>query len=109
MSHPAIMTDLNGITTRLPGVFPALEIDSPALAPETKELSFADLLSEAVGSINDLVNESDSLQIDLALGRPVELHQVMLAASKAQIAMELFIELRNKLIEAYQEISRMNI
>lgn len=103
------MTDVNHIGSKLTGVFPALEINSPALAPEAEKMSFADLLSEAVGSINDLVNQKDRLQIDLALGRPVELHQVMLATTKAQLAMDLFIELRNKLIEAYQEINRMPV
>jgi flagellar hook-basal body complex protein FliE len=99
--------EIDGIKSTLPGKFPALGINSPAESPETEK--FSDFLSRAIGSVDDLSRESDRLAVDLALGKPVELHQVMLAASKAQIAMELFIELRNKLIEAYQEISRMQI
>ncbi|HDS30542.1 MAG TPA: flagellar hook-basal body complex protein FliE [Firmicutes bacterium] len=99
--------EIDGIKSLLPGKVPALGIKSLSDAQGTEK--FSDLLSKAVGSVNDLSLERDRLALDLAMGRPVELHQVMLAASKAQIAMELFIELRNKLIEAYQEISRMPI
>ena len=93
----------------LPGKFPALEIASPARALESGETSFADLLQQAIGKVDALGAESDKLAIDTALGKPVELHQVILAATKAQLAMELLLEVRSRLIEAYQEISRMSV
>jgi flagellar hook-basal body complex protein FliE len=103
------MIEPTTISPVLPGKFPALEIPSPTGTTETGRTSFSDLLSQAMGKIDDLNAESDRLTIDTALGRPVELHQVMLAATKAQLAMELFIEVRNRLIESYQEISRMPV
>jgi flagellar hook-basal body complex protein FliE len=78
-------------------------------ASETGKTSFSDLLHQAMQSLEGLSAESDRLTTDAALGKPVELHQVMLAATKAQIAMELFLEVRNRLIESWQEISRMPV
>ena len=42
-------------------------------------------------------------------GENVELHEVMIAAQKASITLNATIEIRNKVIEAYQEIMRMNV
>jgi flagellar hook-basal body complex protein FliE len=92
-----------------PAKFPALEIQNPAKSAETAGTSFSDLLNQAIGKVDELGAESDRLAIDTALGKPVELHQVILAATKAQLAMELLLEARNRLIDAYQEISRMSV
>lgn len=87
----------------------APSVASGVSSREEQAPSFAELLSEAMKSLNELTSESDRKTIEAALGRPVELHQVMLAATKASLAMELLIEIRNRLIEAYQEISRMPV
>jgi flagellar hook-basal body complex protein FliE len=92
----------------LPGGYPTLGVSTLQTEQETYP-SFSDLLSDALQEIGNYGAEADRLATELALGRPVELHQVMLAASKAQLAMQLFLEVRNKVIEAYQEISRMAV
>jgi flagellar hook-basal body complex protein FliE len=102
------MTETGHIDSTLPGTFPALRLPSKGANTEGGT-GFSDLLAQMVGKVQELGVESDRLSVDLALGRPVELHQVMLAATKAQLALELLIELRNKIIEAYQEISRMPV
>lgn len=94
------------------GIFPvpsAFKVDQGSLTPDEKRAGFAELLNMAIEQIQELSSESDANAINIALGRPVELHQVMLTAAKAQIAMELLIEIRNRLIEAYQEINRMPV
>ena len=108
MPYVSAMTETGNIGSVLTGKFPALEISTKTVEAPTPQ-SFADMLAQGVNGVQDLVSESDRLSVDLALGKPVELHQVMLAATKAQIAMELLIEMRNRLIEAYQEISRMPV
>ena len=109
LSHGMAMISQTQMSQVLPGTFPALEISSPARPLESGETSFADLLQQAIGKVDELGAESDKLAIDAALGKPVELHQVILAATKAQLAMELLLEVRSRLIEAYQEISRMSV
>jgi len=105
--YASMMIEPGKLGSVLPGKFPALSIptDPTESVPET----FGELLARGIERVQELGDERDVLSLDLALGKPVELHQVMLAATKAQLALELFIELRNKLIEAYQEISRMPV
>jgi flagellar hook-basal body complex protein FliE len=71
--------------------------------------SFADYLYDAIGNVDLADKAAQDLGTAFALGEPVEVHEVMLAFSKAELGLRLFIELRNKVIEAYQEIMRMPV
>jgi flagellar hook-basal body complex protein FliE len=62
-----------------------------------------------LGSVNQLAQTSDSKQRDLAMGKDVELHDVMIAAEKASVAVNLTMQVRNKLVESYQEVMRMQV
>ena len=53
--------------------------------------------------------QSDTLTEKLALGQEVDLHEVMIASQKANITMQLTLEIRNKAVEAYQEMMRMQV
>lgn len=103
------MTESVRIINPLPGNIPMFDVPSLSQAVKDAPPGFADLLAESIQSVEELSEESNRMTVDLSLGRPVELHQVMLASTKAQIALELLIEIRNKIIEAYQEISRMPV
>ena len=71
--------------------------------------SFGQLLSDHLNQLNALHEEAETLQMDYAVGKPVELHNVMIAEEKADLALELTMQIRNKAISAYQEIARMSI
>lgn len=71
--------------------------------------SFGQVLRESLERVNSLQNEADHGATQLALGSATELHQVMIAGEQAQLALQLTIAVRNKVVEAYQEISRMQI
>lgn len=71
--------------------------------------SFGQLLKNHLEQVNKLDEEADTLIQDYAVGKPVELHNVIIAHEKADMAMELTMQLRNKGIAAYQEIWRMNL
>lgn len=103
------MTDSMRIVNPLPGKIPMYEVPSIEEAGGKIPVDFANLLAEGINNVNNLAKASEKLTVDLALGKPVELHQVMLASTKASIALELLIEIRNKVLEAYQEISRMPV
>ena len=53
--------------------------------------------------------QSDELTNKMANGENVDLHTVMIASQKASISLSATLEIRNKVVEAYQEIMRMNI
>ena len=68
-----------------------------------------DSIGNYLGSVNQLVQTSDSKQRDLAMGKDVELHDVMIAAEKSSVAVNLTMQIRNKLVESYQEVMRMQV
>lgn len=71
--------------------------------------SFADTLKEAVGSVNAMQKESDVKMQELATGKTKNIHDVMLTAEKADVSLRLMTQVRNKIIEAYQEIMKMQV
>lgn len=107
--HVSAMTDSMRIVNPLPGMIPVFEVPSIEEAGGKIPVDFANLLADGINNVNNLAKASEKLTVDLALGKPVELHQIMLASTKASIALELLIEIRNKVLEAYQEISRMPV
>lgn len=69
--------------------------------------SFADVLEDALGEVSGLQEEARDAVGAFLRGEPVELHQVMAATEEAGIALELLIEVRNKLTEAYRSVINM--
>jgi flagellar hook-basal body complex protein FliE len=68
---------------------------------------FADMLGKALNQLQSVTDEADAKVQALATGQDVELHDVMLALEAESMAMSLATTVRNKAVEAYQEIFRM--
>lgn len=83
--------------------------NSFAINQTEKKASFADSLKQAIDQVNKSQVESDKMTEALANGGNVELHDVMISAQKASVTMTLAVEVRNKAIEAYQEMMRMQV
>lgn len=71
--------------------------------------SFGEMLEDALKKTNELQLESDELNMALAAGRVEDISQVVVAAQKAEIAIQLTLQLRNRAVSAYQEIMRMQV
>lgn len=71
--------------------------------------SFADTLKDAVGSVNELSHEANVLQQKLATGETKNIPEVMIATEKASVSFKLLMQVRNKVIDAYQEIMKMQV
>jgi len=76
---------------------------------ETKSVDFLDVLNDAVKKLDDLQKEADALTLQYLAGEIDRIHEVVIAAERASLALQLAVQIRNKVIEAYQEISRMQI
>ncbi|APH05262.1 flagellar hook-basal body complex protein FliE [Bacillus weihaiensis] len=74
-----------------------------------KNTSFGEILKKSIDQVNTSQIESDKMTEALASGKNVELHDVMISSQKASITMLTAIEVRNKAIEAYQEMMRMQV
>jgi flagellar hook-basal body complex protein FliE len=66
--------------------------------------SFKDLLTRGINDASGLQDESKDMIAAFLRGEPVELHQVMAASEEAGIAVELLVEIRNKLTDAYRAV-----
>lgn len=88
-----------------------LNVDSSINKGESKSqgVSFSEFLSNAISDVNKLQLESEQLNEAFAMGKNDNIHQVMIAAEKADIALQFTVQIRNKLLEAYQEIMRMPV
>jgi flagellar hook-basal body complex protein FliE len=71
--------------------------------------SFADTLKGAIDNVNQLQKASDKSAQDMATGRTDNVADVMIAAEKADIALRVMVQVRNKIIDAYQEIMKMQV
>lgn len=72
-------------------------------------VSFADTLKQAVQQTNTLQKDADKKMQELATGKTNNIPDVMIAAEKADIALRLMVQVRNKVIDAYQEIMKMQV
>jgi len=70
---------------------------------------FSDYLKSALEKTNELLLESDRLAEDFAAGRTDNIHEVLIASEKANIALQFTMQVRNKIMDAYNEIMRMQI
>jgi flagellar hook-basal body complex protein FliE len=72
-------------------------------------VSFADTLKDAFGKVNDLQTEANTKMEQLATGETTDIADVKIAAEKADIALRLMTSVRNKMIDAYHEIMKMQV
>ena len=76
---------------------------------KTNGTSFSNVLSDAISKVNDSeVNANNKIE-SLIKGEDVEMHEVMLAMQESVLSLQALIEVRNKTVEAYQEISKLQI
>ena len=73
------------------------------------EDSFANTLKNAVGKVNELQQQADIKMQQLATGETTDIADVKIAAEKADIALRLMTSVRNKMIDAYHEIMKMQV
>ncbi|MGA2185104.1 MAG: flagellar hook-basal body complex protein FliE [Bryobacteraceae bacterium] len=71
--------------------------------------AFGSILSDAIHSVEGLRENSQQSIDKLLSGEGGELHEVALAAQKAQLGFEMFVQVRNKVVQAYQEVMRMQL
>ncbi|MDN5325482.1 MAG: flagellar hook-basal body complex protein FliE [Moorella sp. (in: firmicutes)] len=84
-------------------------VPSQARGTEAVARSFSDLLQQKLDELNNLQQQADALTRGYFAGKVEDVHQVILALEEANLSLQLAMQVRNKAVEAYQEISRMQI
>lgn len=96
------ISQVNGL-----GLMP--EFTSTAKGEGVGAKQFFDFLNEKTQSVDDAIDKSNGLLIDYMKGEDVAVHDIMIAMGKAKTELHLIVEVRNKLLEAYQEITRIQL
>lgn len=82
---------------------------APAPGAPAKDASFGTVLKDSLDQVNRLQHEADQAIQELATGGKATLHDTMLALEKANLSFKLMMQVRNKIVEAYQEVLRMQV
>ena len=90
---------ISSISGSVPGIKPVKASDS-----EQRDVSFKDMLMDAIENVSQLQYESDVITEDFIAGRTDSIHSVMIAGTKASLALDFMIEVRNKIMDAYQKL-----
>ena len=83
--------------------------EAPAKSADGKAGSFANVLQDSLGEVNQMQQKADAAITALATGEKVSLHETMIAMEQADVSFRLMMQVRNKIVEAYQEILRMQV
>ncbi len=97
---------------RIPGAVDPRQAYGPGAAgqaPQSPQTSFASMFEKAVGQVDALQAGRDDMVEGMVSGEVGEVHDVMIAAEEAKLAFDLMLEVRNKLLEAYNEVMRLQI
>lgn len=84
-------------------------ISSPKPAKEGATPPFSDVLKTSVMKVNEMQVQSDQFVQRLALGEVDDVSEVSIAVEKAELALRLMVQIRDKLVDAYQQIARMSV
>ncbi|MFP4087305.1 MAG: flagellar hook-basal body complex protein FliE [Desulfobacteraceae bacterium] len=95
------------VTNRLETPTPFQAQEKQGLKPQ--EGSFSEALSGAINETDQLRKTAESAVTDLASGNNADIHKTMIAMEKASISLKLMMQVRNKVISAYQEIMRTQV
>ena len=77
--------------------------------PEGPGAEFGNLLTDFIGNVNNNQIEASKLTQKFVSGENIEIHEVMIAGEKAKTSLELLMEIRNKTVDMYKELTRMQI
>ena len=83
--------------------------NTPVAKTDTTSSDFSKILQDSLEEINDTQVKGDKAMADLATGEVKDLHQAAIAINKAETSMKMMLEIRNKALSAYKEISKTQI
>lgn len=101
------MSEINNINFLLPN-----KLDTTSSTQEKKPeatVDFSSMLKDALKDVNDAQLEADDAVQKVLSGETKDIHSTMIALQKADVSLKMMLEVRNKIMEAYQEVMRTQI
>jgi flagellar hook-basal body complex protein FliE len=85
------------------------EVRVPNRGSEKNGTGFGEILKDAISTVNELQKQSDQEIQKLMTGESQDLHTTVIAMQKADLSFQMMMQVRNKIVQAYQEIMRMQL
>ena len=100
---------MDPITLKSIQTIPEPFASNPTKGTASSGPDFGDLLKGAVEQVNRMQHEAGRLEDAVARGEDVNIHQAVIAGEKAGLSFQLMTKVRNKLLDAYEEVMRMQV
>jgi len=81
----------------------------PGPSGASASTGFAPMMENLIGMVDQKMAASNALSTSVMLGDSSQLHQSVIAMQQASVALDLMVQVRNKLVESYQELMRMQV
>jgi flagellar hook-basal body complex protein FliE len=101
------ISSITAAATSLPSLAGGSLTSTLSSSQSTASAPFSDLLSDAVGQVDQLESQAHAAVTGLMSGSGVDVHEAMIATQKASMAFELALAVRNKAVQAYQQVIGM--
>jgi len=88
---------------------PVLNFDTTMSKPGTDDGVFRNMIESSVGKVEELRKTADQTVAGFLGGEQEDTHTVVMATQRAELAFDLFLQVRNKVVQAYQEVMRMQM
>ena len=103
------MSQIYGPTSGIAPIPDVAQIGSPGSSGTAGSSGFVDSLKSAIGKVNDTQLEAGRAVDALMTGETQDIHRTMVALQQADVSFQLMMQIRNKLVAAYEEIQRMQV
>ncbi len=103
------MSQIYGPTSGIAPIVDVAKLGSTGTADPSGTSGFLDSLKSAIGKVNDAKIESSRAVDALMTGESQDIHRTMVALQEADVSFQLMMQIRNKLVAAYEEIQRMQV
>lgn len=103
------LTGIEPITTAMTSAMSMTNVPSLNSAPQIQSAEFGSMLTNGIQQLDASLKQADSQLQAFALGEAVSTHDVMISLEKARFSLQMAVELRNRLVESYQELTRMQL
>ncbi|MDH5740745.1 MAG: flagellar hook-basal body complex protein FliE [Nitrospira sp.] len=103
------MSQLYGVTSGIAPIADVAQAGSAGATGTSGTSGFLDSLKSAIGKVNDAEMEAGRAIDSLMTGETQDIHRTMVALQQADVSFQLMMQIRNKLVSAYEEIQRMQV
>jgi len=84
-------------------------VENKGVSAQKGKTSFSEVLKDSIKKVGELEKEADQEAVKLATMETQDIHNTMIAIEKADLTFQLMMQVRNKIINAYEEIMRMQV